>query len=221
MKKEIILTPEELYYMGTLLRAKYIDYAYVAAMDDISQNREIYESTARNGLAEKGILMEDFSGNMEVDAETRHLLEPIFFGEWESAITAACVEAEGRRAVYGRRFHFYEGRITASVIGPDGITLTDVDDSQLQAWIAGLLVRGYDAQPEEIPVGSMDRTQISRIITVKSTEVGKKAAVEIYVEYQGKLYREKQDGMAAAMSAKEFCLAVYRGVRGGTDRGLL
>lgn len=220
MKKEIILTPEELYYMGALLRAKYIDYAYVAAMSDISQNRELYESASRAGLAEKEILMEDFSGNLEVDADARKLLEPIFFGELESAINVASVEAEGRKGLYNRRFHFYEGRITATVIGPEGILLQAVDDGQLQEWIADLLPQGYEAGAETIPAAEINREQISRIIAVKSTQVGKKAAVEIYVEYNGKIYQEKQSGKASALSAKDFCLEVYRGVRGGTDHGL-
>lgn len=220
MKKEIILTPEELYYMGALLRAKYIDYAYVAAMSDISQNREIYESTSRDGLAGKEVLMEDFSGNLEVNAEAKNLLEPVFFGELESAVNIACLEAEGDRKLYNRRFHFYEGRITATVMGPEGILLQAVDDGQLQTWIAGLLPEGYQADTETIPAGEIDRKQISRIIAVKSNQVGKRSAVEIYVEYNGKIYQEKQRGKASVLSAKDFCLEVYRGVRGGTDHGI-
>ncbi len=214
MKKEIILTPEELYYMGTILRAKYIDYAYVAAMGDISQNRGLYESLSREGLAEKGILMEDFSGQMEVDENARKLLEPVFFGEWESSIDVASIAEEGRRTIESRRFHFYEGRITSAVPGEEGILLQAADDGLMQAWIAGLLPEGYQAQEETMPARNMNRKEISRILAVKGTRVGEKSAVEIYVEYQGKIYRELPGDMACAMSGEQFCLRVYRSVKG-------
>ncbi len=86
MEKEIILTPEELYYLGTLLQAKYIDYAYVAAMDDIGQNYKLFEKETGAALVSKGILLEDFSGNTEISEAAAGLLRPIFFGETETSI---------------------------------------------------------------------------------------------------------------------------------------
>ena len=214
MKKEIILTPEELYYMGTVLRAKYIDYAYVAAMGDISQNRGLYESLCREGLAKKGILLEDFSGQTEVDRSARQLLEPVFFGEMEASLDVAFITEDGNRTARNRRFHFYEGRITSAVPGPEGIVLQEADDGQLQAWIAALLPEGYQAEEEKLPIKDMDRKRISRILAVKNTRVGEKSTVEIYVEYQGKIYRELADGMAESLPGAQFCLRAYRGLKG-------
>lgn len=214
MKKKIILTPEELYYMGTLLQAKYIDYIYVAAMSDIQQNHEIYESSVKKMLSEKGILMEDFSGNMEVDANAKKLLEPIFLGEMESSIEIASALEGGRKVMQGRRFHFYEGRITATMIQPDGIHIEEADDGQLQTWIGSLLPSDYDVKSETISVKNIDRKKISRIIVVKSNKVRMRSAIEIYVEHEGKFLQEKIDGQAQILTREQFGLEIYRGVKG-------
>ena len=50
VENEITLSPEELYYLGSVLQAKYIDYAYVAAMDDIGQNYALFESEAKESV---------------------------------------------------------------------------------------------------------------------------------------------------------------------------
>lgn len=214
MKKEIILTPEELYFMGVLLQAKYIDYAYVVAMGDIQQKRGIYESESREKLAEKGILMEDFSGNLEVDEEAGKLLEPVFFGNLESFVDVVLMEGEGRRILPGRRFHFREGRITSTVMGKEGIFLEAVDEGWIQTWVAGFLPEDYAREQAYIPVAQINRENISRIITVKSTLVGEKSAVEIYVEADGSVFAEKADGQAMVLSKEQFGLEVYRGLRG-------
>lgn len=226
MEKEIILTPEELYYMGTLLQAKYIDYAYVAAMGDIQQRRGIYESRSREGLAEKGILMEDFSGGLEVDEDARRLLEPVFFGTLESSVDVAQPDGEGGRRHWGRRFHFYEGRITATSMTDGGICLEAADEGMLQTWIAGLLPAGYAAQERFIRVREIDRSRISRIIVVKSSRAGERAYVNLYAQMDDAVFRELEDGRAESLTREKFCLEVYRGLKGsvtgsrsaGTDR---
>lgn len=214
MKKEIILTPEELYYMGALLQAKYIDYAYVAAMGDIQQRREIYESESREGLAKKGILMEDFSGNLDVDRESEKLLEPVFFGMLESSADVTAMTEGDAPVTRGRRFHFYEGRLTATEFIKGQIRLEAYDEGKMQEWIHGLLSADYEDRPEVLPVRELNKKAVSRMFVIKSTHVGEKAAVTIYVEAKGRVFCERQDGMAAALTKEQFCLEIYRALKG-------
>lgn len=37
MDNEIVLSAKELYYLGKLMQARYIDYSYIAAMDDVGK----------------------------------------------------------------------------------------------------------------------------------------------------------------------------------------
>ena len=73
MQKEVILSPEELYDLGTRLQARYIDYAYVAAMEDIGQNYPLFERETGAALVKRGILEEDFSGTVTISAEVEGL----------------------------------------------------------------------------------------------------------------------------------------------------
>ena len=214
MREKIILTPEELYFMGALLQAKYIDYAYVAAMGDIQQRREIYESESKEGLAKKGILIEDFSGRLEADVESKKLLEPVFFGMLESSVDIFAPDMEARRALPGRRFHFYEGRITTTAMGEEGICIEAADAAWIQAWLKGLLPDGPAEDRGEISAESMDRNKVDRIITVKSILIGEKATIEIYVEAQGSIFCEKAGGQVRTLTREQFCLEAWRGIKG-------
>ena len=40
--KELILSPEEIYYIGKVSGGKYLDYDYIAAMQDIGKRGKIW-----------------------------------------------------------------------------------------------------------------------------------------------------------------------------------
>ena len=214
MKKEIILTPKELYFMGALLQADYMDYAYVAAMGDIRQRREIYESESREGLVKKGVLTEDFSGGLEVDEGSQKILEPVFFGRLESSVETILSGGEERKTLPGRRFHFYEGQVTTTRMGEEGIRLEAVDPGWIRAWLRRLAPQGEEGGQKEVPFEAIDREKVSRVIAVKSTRIGERAAVEIYVEAGGRMFCEKTGGRAQALTREQFCLEAYRWIKG-------
>ena len=60
---QIQLTPEELFFLGRLMDAKYIDYDYYAAMGDIR-------------------------GEIEISEEAAALMRPVFFGTCETRLDA-------------------------------------------------------------------------------------------------------------------------------------
>ena len=84
MGKTITLSPQELYFLGTVLDARYIDYDYISHMPDIQKRYSVHEQETMSQLADKGYVDEDFSGNVTVNDEIRELLEPVFFGEIEA-----------------------------------------------------------------------------------------------------------------------------------------
>ena len=57
MKEEVQVTPEELYYLGKCMQAKFIDYAYIAAMNDIQQNYTLQEQRSLETLEEKELIV--------------------------------------------------------------------------------------------------------------------------------------------------------------------
>lgn len=202
MEKKLILLPEELYFLGSLLQAKYIDYAYVAAMEDIDSNRAVYESTSRAALVNNGILTENFSGDLEVDPQALAMLKPVFFGEFEACVDISIVGSA--RAAGTFRFHYFEGAITMVQSTTEGkLAISSVDAEQLRSIVKDLLPVGYhleaSSQVEEIP-----SDKVSRIIAVKNTLIGKSAVVRLFLEADGVIYGETDSEYAQSMTAEMF-----------------
>ncbi len=202
MEQNLTLKPEELYFLGSVLRAKYIDYAYVAAMDDISKNRGVYESEARRVLTDAGVITEDFSGGLEVAENAKALLRPVFFGEYEACIDISFMSEMQMAATV--RFHSLDGTITQVIGTAEGkLMLSSVTKEDIGKIVKSLLPPDYPAvQPEtadEIP-----RESVSRIIAVKHSYIGKSAAVKLFAESNGILYSETESGQAQSLSAEMF-----------------
>lgn len=186
MSKEIVLTPEQLYYMGRLLQAKYIDYAYVAAMNDINQNYALFETEAKASLVSAGLLMEDFGGNIEVDPIVLSVLKPIFFGEVETSIDICNIGETNTVAVY--KYHFYDGAITM-VTGEKGkLVIKNADQIAIRDKIESLISENYDATNQK--VDTINKALITRFIAFKQIRVGITSIVKTYIEADHIFYRE-------------------------------
>lgn len=119
----IQLTPEELYFLGRIMKAKYIDFSYYAAMKDIQKQFEISERKALSGLGEKGLIDENFSGEIEVPTEVFSLMHPVFFGTRESRL----------KSDQTYTFHLDSDSITMGVYNADKgyFTFMSVSDNDL------------------------------------------------------------------------------------------
>lgn len=83
---ECRLTPVELYFLGVLLNAEYIDYEYIAALPDIQNNYRVIEEQTLDRLEEKNLIEQDFDGSVTVDEQLQDMLKPVFFGLIECRI---------------------------------------------------------------------------------------------------------------------------------------
>ena len=113
MSNELKITADELFVLGELMDAEYIDYSYIKLMSDIQANYAMIKADGMESLSAAGALREGFSG-VRIAAAVKAALEPVFFGTKESVLTVedisgvrktnfhihgdqiTCVEAEGR-----------------------------------------------------------------------------------------------------------------------------
>ena len=86
--------------------------------------------------------------------------------------------------------------------------------AQLEEWIGSILHTGYYANEVEVPAEMLDKKWVSRIIAVKSNRVGQRAAVDIYLEFAGVMFRESKAGTAQSLTKEKFIFEVLRGVQG-------
>ena len=209
MYNEIILTPEELYYMGRFLQAQYIDYAYVAAMSDIKQNYALFEKETRNSMISSGYIMEDFSGNVEADQKIIDLLNPIFFGEVETSLDICDIGDENTVSVY--KFHFHDG-VTTMVTGKDGkLRIKAIDQLCIKKMVEDLLPVGYNV--ESSIISEPTEKIVTRFIAAKSIFVGKTSIVKTYIQADDTLYQENEENIQS-VSKEMFISDVYEIVKG-------
>lgn len=211
MEREILLTPEELYYLGTLVQAKYIDYAYVAAMDDIKQNYALFEKETNAALVNAGIIMEDFSGNMEVDPYVLSLLKPIFFGETETSLDICELGEKNRIQVI--KYHFYDGVITSVINEAGKLKIKAVNQEEIQKMVSAILPMNYTCtSPGVIP--EIDKESVTRFVVIKSVVVGQRSNVQAYIETNGILCHEKVEGQIESVTKEMFVSDAYSILKG-------
>ncbi len=209
MQKEIIITPEELYYLGRFLQAKYIDYAYVAALNDIGQNFSLFESETKAALVSAGILVEDFGGNVEIDKNISAILKPIFFGEVETSLDICSLGEENTVTVY--KFHFHDGIVTM-VTGNNGkLLIKPIDQIGIKNIVEGLLTENYNAV-SGVRVEISEKT-VARFVAAKSISVGKTSAVKTFLETDGVFYQE-DDECVKSMSKDMFVNDIFNIIKG-------
>ena len=83
MAARFCVSPEELYFLGELLHADHLDYAYLAAMDKNIAG-PLMEKESKASLVNRNILFEDFSGELSPNGDYLELLDPVFFGALET-----------------------------------------------------------------------------------------------------------------------------------------
>lgn len=210
MEKEVIISPEELYFLGSLMQAKYIDYSYVAAMGDIQQNYALFEKEAQASLVNAGLLMEDFSGNIELDADAAALLRPIFFGEVETSVDV-CTIREDRRGVDVYKLHFHDGRITLVTGAKKKLKLSFIDELGVDQLVNSLLPAGYDAAGGETT--DLSGKTVTRVMSVKSAKIGGTSVVAAYLEADGVIYQEREAKLVS-IGAQQFISDVSNIVKG-------
>lgn len=210
MDKEIVLSANELYYLGKLMQAKYIDYSYIAAMEDVGKNYSVFESESEKSLSEKGYIEEDFEGEKEVNPVLKSLLEPLFFGEREAAVNICTV---GEEPVLGCfNFHFSDSSITMVDMSDDILKISAADDETVRKFVCGILPENYIGEcAKNIKV---EKEMVTQLIIVKSATVGKGSVIKKYIEADGTVFGEG-DQRLESMTKDMFVDEVYGVIKGG------
>lgn len=210
MGKTIVITPEELYFAGKLLQARYIDYTYVAAMDDIISDYASAEREAIAGLVSSGIMTEDFSGNIEADEASKRILNPIFFGEKEAAIEIYTVSDNPKKDFF--RFHFHDGTVTAVTFEDKKMCISEIDVLTIRSIIEKTLPENYGCR--ETKEAEIKAENVTRFVAVKNIVVGKSSSMRVYVEADGTLYRETENDVFQSVPRNDFITEVYETIKG-------
>ncbi len=210
-EKELLLTPRELYCLGGVLNAKYIDYAYIAALDDIGQDFELFQKETLASLSAKGIIMEDFGGNMEMNEEYIPLLEPIFFGAVETSLDVCHIGDNVTVDVY--KFHFYQDRITMVAGEEDHLLVKQIYKDDIFDMTKSILDQDY-FDVSGVHITEYDSEKVTRFLSAKSINIGVSSEVLTLIEFDGVFYIGSVENDLVSLSCDDFTSAVFDVIKG-------
>lgn len=206
MGEELVLSPEELFCLGSVMHAEYIDYAYIAAMEDIGSDHRLFAKETAGKLAARGVLQEDFSGDMELDPAVARLLRPLFFGDRE--MTLDVCRLAGDKDVTAYKFHFLEGEAVMATGRGGSLNITPTSPEGILELAETLYPQGPAREAQavrKLPSGAA-----SRLLVFKSVRVGERSARQSFVEAGGVLYRESGEDSLEPVTKELFVTAVRK-----------
>ena len=158
--KELILSPEEIYYIGKVSGGKYLDYDYIAAMQDIGKRGKIKAQEILDGL---------------------EMLQPVYQGMYESELILR--EESGASVHY--KFHHMENRITSVECHAQEYRVRAQDKEGIEKMLYSLLEEDVHTEEREAYI-AID--QAERSIILKGTHIGKDTCLYFYAEKGGSFY---------------------------------
>ena len=197
MKERLILTPEQLFFLGTVMGAEYINYDYIAAMGEVQRNYTRTHRKCMDDLARAGLLRERLSGEVALRPIPRQLLHPVFFGKKESSIEIFTLGKEKKYELI--RFHWSEDSITEVWQNADQFVFVPSSQDQMEALILGL-IRGAE---RPMRVGALLEESVTRIITAKRATVGEESTGVVLFEIFGSLHTMDEDETLHAVPASQ------------------
>ena len=165
--KELILSPEEIYYIGKVSGGKYLDYDYIAAMKDIGKRGKIKQQEILDSLERKGYAQEDF--------------QPLYQGMYESELILR--EEAGESVHY--KFHHMENRITSVECRSQEYRIRVQDKEGIERMLSPLLENNVQTEKKEAYIAT---DQAERSIILKGTHIGKDTCLYFYAEKGGYFY---------------------------------
>lgn len=215
MREEISVTPEELYFLGKLLKAKYIDYDYIKAMGDIGQFSAVAKQKAYDRLEKNKYIEEEFSGEVNIAEDVRAIVDPLFFGEFESSINVA--EIGEKAEVFTYRLHRSGAKMSLAVFAESGITIRLIDDDLLRSLIVSLLPDDYFSKKLQEET-SVSKERITRVFSFKNNNIGIRTEIKVFFECEGQIYFSEND-KTSVLTGEYFCEEAYRVLK-GADSGI-
>lgn len=125
--EECRITPVELYFLGVLLEAEYVDYAYISSIPEIYDNYRVIEQNTLDHLESKNLIEQDFDGTVTVNEQLEDLLKPVFFGLVECRVITTWSEGN---------LHVGKGFMTFVSQEHDFYLLEIMNDEKLKELIA-------------------------------------------------------------------------------------
>lgn len=201
MKDEVRLTPGQLFYIGKVIDAKHMDFAYYAAMENPGEDFRLFETKLRDEVINAGIVSEDFRGNIKIDDEVKSLILPVFESDIESTIDVCYKDDVEAPIMY--KFHFANDFILKVTVDGDYFVFTQSNETEVCELLSDLIPdMGLDYSEEKLM--DFDSSQVKSIMSFKHIKLGLTSEVRTYFVVEGKLAYENSSNEVYAIGPDTF-----------------
>lgn len=208
MEEKLVLTPEQLFFLGTLMGARHIDYDYIAPMHEMGRNYQRTQRKCMDELSQQGIIRQRMSGEIKVRPEPEALLKKVFFGQTETVLESYTFDKSHQKQVY--RFHWLEGTATQVQQLQQNLSICAVTQQQIDQLLSQLTQT--KEQPE--PLAKIEQEKVTGALVAKRATVGVGQSGVVLFEQNGGLYILDEAAAPRALSgsqAKQMLLSVLKG----------
>lgn len=199
MKKTYKITPVELFFLGKVMNAKYMDYEYIQMAPDFQKHYALTEKETMTSLNKKGFLFEDFTGNIEVDSPIEQTFGPIFFGEFESEIS---LKNYGfAEETIHCKFHFHGKNVTQVIVLDDELLVCSEENDALDELKNDLIPVSYAGKQDELM--KQESYNAERFMILKNTLIGVKSCTRQFIQICENWYAAKDENTIKGLTQGE------------------
>lgn len=206
--EKMILTPEQLYFLGECMKAKYIDYDYIAAMHELQRNYQRSRRKYISDLAQLGLVRERLNGEITVRPAPAKLLTNVFFGEVESTLQVIETQEEASSVTW--RFHWHRGDATQVRTAGSAFEVAPCNEETVQSLVFQLV----NTAQEPLPIDRLNQQQIQKILIAKRTVVGQESVAKIFFEQKGSLYTTDEAGAPIGVPRQQGQMLLLQALKG-------
>ena len=202
MDQELVVRPEELFYVGKQMDGLYYNYDYYSAIPAVDQGggKKLLWG-CESSLAERGLLEENDEGDLTVSEAVKQMLQPIFFGERQAKVVSyPDIQKNEGYALY---FHWFEDQCRMVWETKSGFSICAVKDSDVLAAIGAMLPDGHLDKEPPAGMDAPNQGQVTQVISVCSTVAGG-AAKEMRAAVADGWLCLIEDGALRVLSPAEF-----------------
>ncbi|MEE3450686.1 MAG: hypothetical protein VZR27_08315 [Acutalibacteraceae bacterium] len=200
MNSEITITAEELLYLGKLINAHYLDYAYIVCLKNVSKDLTAHDKIVKQELIKKEYIFESFSGKIEVEESVTDLLLPVFNGKKETSLNIFTIN--GQAAADITKYHFLNETIIMVKEENGSLILKNVEPYEIEKNVRDIFSNETDFTDEKVSVEN-ETENVSSMVSVKKMNLDKGSIVSVFLKCDGKWYIDKGSNVFESIGRKD------------------
>lgn len=194
---QLLLTAEEIYYLAKTNNGKFLDFDYISAMDNIGDNKSVFEEKCKRSLMGKKLIDEDFDGSMSMPLSVTALIEPIYNGDYESLLSFL----DGTDKSFVARIHKKGEKYTLVSDTKGGFELKSIDEKTIETIVEKAL-KNY-TEDEGVPA-TADKDSFNLVIIIKGIKPEETSIVYVFYGNGKGIYEESDDDSFKCIDKSSF-----------------